>query len=153
MSMIRDFAPGDEPAIRGLASRLQIGTAGWRSRDAVSAAIDGWIGESLDRARRDPAQLKVALQDGVVVGFITLEERHHWSGDREAYIGELVVGANQEGRGIGSALVREARCWAWGRGCSRLSLTTGARNDRARAFYAHLGFLEEDITLSAHLDA
>ena len=90
----------------------------------------------------------VADLDGAVVGFVSVSVKQHWAGDRDAYIGELVVDATHEGQGVGRALVGAAVRWAQERGLSRITLETGAANRRARQFYATLGFEEEDIRLT-----
>jgi ribosomal protein S18 acetylase RimI-like enzyme len=153
MATIRDFTPADESPIRALAPRLNIPTGTGRDPAMVDAAILGWIEESIQRARTDPGQLKVAVDGEVLVGFVTLETRQHWSGDHDAHVGELVVAASHEGRGIGTALLDAAKRWAQAQGCSRLSLMTGASNARARALYAKLGFLEDDVVLSISIQA
>jgi GNAT superfamily N-acetyltransferase len=135
MATIRDFTPADESPIRALAPRLNIPTGTGRDPAKVDAAILGWIEESIQRARTDPGQLKVAVDGEVLVGFVTLETRQH------------------EGRGIGTALLDAAKRWAQAQGCSRLSLMTGASNARARALYAKLGFLEDDVVLSISIQA
>ena len=69
----------------------------------------------------------------------------------EAHIGELVVDTAAERVGIGRALVGQACEWAQQRGLHRISLETGAANHGARAFYARLGFVEEEVKLSGDL--
>jgi hypothetical protein len=41
-----------------------------------------------------------------------------------------------------------AERWAANRGLPRITLETGARNQRARRFHANAGYLEEDIRLT-----
>ena len=108
----------------------------------------GWVTEAIARVGRDDAILLVAESDGDVVGFVSVTEREHWSGDRDAEIGELVVRADAEGDGVGSALVAAARRWAREAGFGVLTLATGAENTRARGFYGRLGFIEEDVRLA-----
>jgi ribosomal protein S18 acetylase RimI-like enzyme len=91
----------------------------------------------------------VAEVDDSIAGFISLSEKKHWSGQVDAYIGELVVAPALEGRGIGSTLVRSAIDWSRQRGLERITLTTGVRNRRARDLYESLGFEEEDVNLTA----
>jgi GNAT superfamily N-acetyltransferase len=43
--------------------------------------------------------------------------------------------------------------WARRQGLACLSLDTGAANARARAFYAALGYEEEDVKLTKRLEA
>jgi GNAT superfamily N-acetyltransferase len=67
---------------------------------------------------------------------------------RQAYIGELATSETVEGRGVGTALVKACEQWAREQGYMLLTLTTGIANARALSFYHHLGFLDEDVTLT-----
>ena len=72
----------------------------------------------------------------------------HFTGDPDAYVGELVIDRRMEGRGAGRALIAAAEEWAASRGPARITLETGARNHRARRFYESAGYEEEGIRLS-----
>lgn len=69
----------------------------------------------------------------------------------DAYVGELVVDEQTTGHGVGRALMEAAECWARSAGHRRLSVETGAANLSARAFYAALGYAEEEVVLSRAL--
>lgn len=122
--------------------------APWREPVAVAEAVEGWVRSSLDRAVEAEQSVLVAELDRQVVGFVTVSQHRHWAGDTDAYIGELVVAPDYEGRGIGKALVRAALDWARSQGYQRVAVATGAANTAARALYASLGFDDEDVTLS-----
>jgi GNAT superfamily N-acetyltransferase len=127
---------------------LEIGVAPWRDPGKVTAAVRGWIESSLASAHRDNQAVLVAVLDGRPVGMVSLAERRHFTGDTDAYVGELVVDSSVEGRGAGRSLMAAAERWAAGRGLSRITLETGTRNHRARSFYASAGYQEEDIRLT-----
>ncbi|WP_409482933.1 N-acetyltransferase family protein [Arsenicicoccus dermatophilus] len=149
---VRVYEPGDRDEIVGMADRLTVGVAPWRDREAVVAAVRGWVTDAVDRAGTgDDRVVLVAEQAGVVVGFISTEEQRHWSGQLDVYVGELVVREDREGYGIGRALVRAVEEWARGRGVARIRLTTGAANDGALGLYEAVGYEREDITLSRAL--
>jgi GNAT superfamily N-acetyltransferase len=74
---------------------------------------------------------------------ISVGTRTHFTGDIDAYVGELVVAESMERQGIGAGLPRPAEAWAVERGFERLTLETGAAITRARAFYAAAGHDEE----------
>ena len=134
-----------------LADRLCEGVAGWRDREAVETTVRGWVQSSL-ASREDPGHtFLVGELDGDVVGFVTVSPSHHWSGEPEATIGELVVSRQAEGRGIGRALVEAAMRSARENGHARITVSTGAANARARALYGLLGFEDEDVSLSRAL--
>ena len=94
----------------------------------------------------------VADSDSGVVGLVTVGHRHHFSGQKDAYVGELVVAEAEEGRGIGRMLMQAAEGWARSQGLQYLTLETGAANGAARAFYAALGYQEEDIRFTKGTD-
>jgi GNAT superfamily N-acetyltransferase len=147
---IRPFVPTDTDEILSLALRLTIGVADWRPASGVAAAAHGWLTSSLDSASEDHP-VWVAEVDGRVVGVVTACARDHWSGERDAYVGELVVHEDHAGRGIGRALLSCAEDWARGRGFGRLRLETGEANRKARAFYARRGYVTEEVVLSKAL--
>ncbi|MEM9563347.1 MAG: GNAT family N-acetyltransferase [Actinomycetota bacterium] len=147
---VRATETADRAAVLALASRLEIGMSPWRDREAVARTVRNWIEASLD-AEDDTRASFVAAEDGVVVGFVSVEEQDHWSGDPEAYIGELIVADDREGRGIGRALVERAAAWGRERGRCRIALDTGAGNERALAFYRAIGFDHDEVRLSRAL--
>ena len=145
---IRPARDDDHPALLALSPRLTIGAAPWREPAKFAAAARGWIESSLAVADQDGHAVLVALLGGRVAGLVSLAERRHFTGDLDAYIGELVTDRAVEGRGAGRALLAAADQWATRRGLPRITLETGARNHRARRIYARSGYEEEDIRLS-----
>lgn len=145
--IVTPYQPSDRDAVLDLAPRLTLGVAAWRPTDGVDSAVREWFEESVN-ARGDGQATFVARLDGEVVGMVAVSEQRHWSGDLDAYIGELATAAGQERRGIGRALLARAERWATARGLTRITLETGAANAGARAFYSALGYLEEEIRLT-----
>jgi ribosomal protein S18 acetylase RimI-like enzyme len=90
----------------------------------------------------------VARLGGEIVGMVAVTEQRHWSGVLDAYVGELATAAHLEGRGIGRALLAAAESWASARGLARITLETGAANERARGFYGALGYRDEEVRLT-----
>jgi GNAT superfamily N-acetyltransferase len=78
---------------------------------------------------------------------VSVAEREHFTGELDAYVGELVVDGAMEGRGPGRVLMAAAEHWAADRGLPRITLETGARNHRARHFYEDAGYQEEEVRL------
>jgi ribosomal protein S18 acetylase RimI-like enzyme len=145
---IRPAREEDYPALLELSPRLTTGAAPWRDPARFAAAARGWIESSLASAHEDGHAVMVALLDGRVAGMVSLAEREHFTGDLDAYVGELVTDRAVEGRGAGQALMAAAEEWAAGRGLSRITLETGVRNQRARHFYGKAGYEEEEVRLS-----
>jgi len=118
----------DRDLLMEMAERLQEGVAAWRDPEAVRLAVSGWVRDSLrDLSDRNSAAF-VAERDGEVVGFVCVSERAHFTGEIDAYIGELVVSKAAEGGGVGRALVGAAEGWGRARGRKRVAVDTGAAN-------------------------
>jgi GNAT superfamily N-acetyltransferase len=115
-----------------MAERLQEGGAAWRDPEAVRLAVSGWVRESLEDLSDPDSGVFVAERDGEVVGFVCVSERAHFTGEVDAYIGELVVSKAAEGGGVGRALVGAAEDWGRARGRKRVVVDTGAANVPAR---------------------
>jgi ribosomal protein S18 acetylase RimI-like enzyme len=131
-----------------LAPRLTEWVAAWRDPAAVLAAVRGWVSDSATKASQDDHGFYVAEAGGRIVGLVTVYEQAHFSGQVDAYVGELVVAPGWEHRGIGRQLMRAAEGWAASRGLAFITLHTGADNTPARALYTSLGFTPEDVRLT-----
>lgn len=148
---VRRYEPDDRDAVLLLGRRLTSGIASWRDPAAAAAAVDGWARSSVDRAGTDGRAVFVAVDRGAVVGFVSVTERTHFTGEVEGYVRELAVAETGVRAGTGRALMAAAQTWASDRGLRRLSLETGAGNTAARSFYAALGYEEEEVRLSRGL--
>jgi ribosomal protein S18 acetylase RimI-like enzyme len=150
---IREYAPADRAAIMALAPRLMEGIPPWRDAAAWLTAVQGWLASAADTAGLPGQAVFVAVDGDQVVGMVHAAERAHFTGQVDAYVGELASAAGQERRGIGSALMQAAEEWGAQRGLEYLTLETGTANHTARAFYAALGYLEEDVRLTKKIRA
>lgn len=148
---IRPAQEQDRPGVLALAPRLAVGVAPWRDRTAAAATGSSWLEDSLATAGRGEGIVFVAVAAGKVAGVISARPAKHFTGERDGYIGELAVDESAARRGIGRALVEAVRAWAQDQGLANLSLHTGAFNTNARAFYAALGFREEEVRLTLKL--
>ncbi|MFY9778351.1 MAG: GNAT family N-acetyltransferase, partial [Trebonia sp.] len=144
---IRPASDADKEAIFALAPRLAEGVAPWRDQNEARAAGRRWLADSLAAAAGD-GTVFVAADGNAIAGVISVRPSRHFTGERDAYIGELAVAEHAARRGIGSALVEAAEGWAREHGLVNLTLHTGALNTGARAFYAALGFAEEEVRLT-----
>ena len=147
MLRVRLYDAADREFVFSLAARLAIGMPAWRDRQLWLAAVAGWLNESLDPHNQGTVAFVAEDGDGERVGFATVSHNTHFTGERQAYIGELATSAAAEGRGIGAALVRACEQWARDQGYAILTLSTGAANTRALGFYHHLGYQDEDVKL------
>lgn len=145
---IRPAGDGDRDGILALAPRLAEGLPPWRDQDEALAAGRRWLEDSLAEASSGGGAVFVAADAGAIAGVISVRAARHFTGERDGYIGELAVARRAARRGIGRALVAAADGWARDRGLANLTLHTGAFNPGARAFYAALGFAEEELRLT-----
>lgn len=145
---IRAYLHADRDAVVALAPRLTEGVAAWRDPDAVLSAVAEWIAAAADGADEPDRATYVAIDGDEVVGIVSVTQRTHWTGQADAYVGELITAAGHERRGIARRLMAAAEAWGVQRGLSFLTLETGAGNRTARAFYAALGYQEEDVRLT-----
>jgi ribosomal protein S18 acetylase RimI-like enzyme len=148
---IREYAVSDRDAIISLAPRLAEGKPPWRDDEAWLAATRGWVTGAADSANAPDHAVFVAVDGDQVVGIIHAAERTHFTGQVDAYVGELITAAGHERRGIARALMQAAEEWGAARGLDYLTLETGARNLPARAFYQAIGYLEEDVRLTKQI--
>ena len=78
--------------------------------------------------------------EGSVIGFIHLECVDDLIEERKLEIKALVVNENARGKGIGKALVEEAKKWAKKRELHTIYLNCNILRDRTHAFYLREGF-------------
>lgn len=145
---IRPYRAADRDAVMALAPRLTEWVAAWRDPATVLPAVQGWVRDSIGAAGQPGRAVYVAEDGDGVAGLVTVGESTHYTGQVDAYVGELAVRPGKERRGIATQLMAAAEAWAAGRGLSFLTLHTGAANQPARQLYASLGFKEEDVRLT-----
>jgi GNAT superfamily N-acetyltransferase len=133
--------------VLALAKRLAIGLAPWRDPAKMHAAARRWIEDDIAGIGEMGAVLIAEDAAGRLLGFVTIARAVHFTGDIQAYVGELAVAEQAEGRGAGRALMAAAEAWARAHDYGFVALDTGAANTRARAFYAQLGYHEESVKL------
>jgi ribosomal protein S18 acetylase RimI-like enzyme len=147
-AQVRPFQPGDRGQVLALAPRLTEGAAAWRDPAAVRRAAQNWVQTSVDTAAEPSRAVYVAMASDRVVGVVSIREQTHFTGQTDAYVGELAVAPGMERRGIATALMDAAEAWAADRGLAFLTLHTGAANQPARSLYRRLGYREEELLLT-----
>ncbi len=144
----REYNPADRDAVIALAPRLTDGMPTWREPAAWLSAVRGWVRDSAVNAGQPGHAMYVAVAGEQVVGLVSVSERTHFTGQVDAYVGELITAAGMERRGIARALMAAGRPGALAHGLRCLTLETGAANQSDRSFYAALGYCEEDVRLT-----
>ncbi len=148
---IRPVETADHDGVMRLAPRLLVGVDPSRPTDLVRAAIQSWLEESVKSAGSDGQAGWVAEHDGSVIGFVSVSAGDHWCGEKDAWIGELMVDERYERRGIARSLIAKAEEWGTQRGLTHIRLSTGAANHGARALYDRLGYGLNEVTLTKEL--
>jgi ribosomal protein S18 acetylase RimI-like enzyme len=110
--------------------------------------VEGWIQESINQHNQKTMIFLAEGEHGERLGFATVSHSEHFTGQPQAYIGELATSETAEAQGVGRALVAACEGWAREQRYALLTLSTGAGNTRALGFYHHLGFRDEDVTLT-----
>src|SRR5690242_19042250 len=101
MIRVRPYHPGDRAFVLGLAPRLTIGMPPWRDPQRCLAAVEGWIAGSIER-HGDATMVFVAEDErGERLGFASVTHEAHFTGERQASIGELAISEAAEGAGVG----------------------------------------------------
>jgi predicted N-acetyltransferase YhbS len=97
---IRPYQPADRSQVMALAPRLTEWVARWRDPAKVLPAVQGWVRDSIDALTQPGHAFYVAEDGNTIVGLVTVTERTHFTGQVDAYVGELAVKAWMERRGI-----------------------------------------------------
>lgn len=89
----------------------------------------------------------VAEDDGEIVGSYGLVIMQHFShsGHASAVIKDVVVRANTQGKGVGTAMMHHANDFAIEEGCYKIGLSSAKERDVAHAFYKKLGYEQHGI--------
>jgi ribosomal protein S18 acetylase RimI-like enzyme len=145
---VRAYRPADRDQVLALAPRLAEWVAAWRDPAAVLDAVQGWVRGSIEACGQPGHGVYVAAVGDEIAGFISVSERTHFTGQADAYVGELAVRPGLERRGVATRLMAAAQAWAADHGLQFLTLETGAASQPARSLYRALGFQEEDIRLT-----
>ncbi len=127
---IRDLAPGDEAAWRGIwAEYLTF----YEVSLAPEVTSNTWA-RLMDPS--SPLKGRVAVQEGRLMGFaLHLTHGSTWVIGEDCYLEDLCVTAAARGEGIGRALIEDLIALGKTQGWNRLYWHTNESNTRARALY------------------
>jgi ribosomal protein S18 acetylase RimI-like enzyme len=127
--LVRAFKESDEPRVIEL----------WM----FGGLLKPWNDPKKDIARKLKMQrdlFLVAELEGVVVGVVMAGYEGH-----RGWINYLAVDIGQRRRGIGTALMRDAERRLRLLGCPKINLQIRRENTAVQAFYAAIGFSEDDV--------
>ncbi len=148
---VRLYTPADREFLLSLAPRLTIGIAPWRNREAMETAMRQFIIDSIEQHLTQTTIFIAMNQQRLQLGFASISHAKNFTGEPQAYLGELAIREDAEGHGIGNTLIKACEEWSRNQGYPILVLDTGTANEHARRFYQHLGFQEESVRLVKQL--
>ncbi|MGB7341680.1 MAG: GNAT family N-acetyltransferase [Phototrophicaceae bacterium] len=90
----------------------------------------------------------VADDDGDLLGTYGIIIMQHFShaGGVSAVINDVVVRANTQGQGIGTAMMQHAHDFAITHGCYKISLSSAKERELAHQFYEKLGYEQHGLS-------
>ncbi|MBA3943372.1 MAG: GNAT family N-acetyltransferase [Herpetosiphonaceae bacterium] len=121
---ICSYEPADHDAVLRLAPRLVIGIAPWRDPEGMLAAAQRWIEGSIEGRGSNRAVLVAKDSQANVIGFVSAARDTNFTGELQAYVGELVVDEHAEGQGVGRLLMEAVENWARAQGYHLVVLPT-----------------------------
>ena len=122
MDVIRRLRPGDEPTLQNVCSR-------YKSRVPSDE-------EAARALALDDVHIWIAEVDSELAGFAYAHELQRIDGDTMVFLYELEVDERFRRRGLGRALVEQAKALAAGR---RAFVLTGLDNESGQRTYASVG--------------
>lgn len=157
--VIRPFVPDERDVVIDLLqelNRIEDGFIGDRPTDRASAEACLAYDEAHIAASEGGALL-VAVEDGVVLGFLALSIEKGVPFVREELrrhgrVMDLVIAEAARGGGIGSALLKEAEGIARRAGCRSVLVGVVHGNEKAQAAYAKNGFQPYTLDMLKPID-
>lgn len=135
---VRIASPADLEAVRSVATITWHATYGaLLKRSTIDAFLRRAYSDYSLLATLNAGGLWLLEQDGEVVAYMRLSMQ-----DDVGFLGALYVLPKAQRQGHGRRLWGSAEAWFAARGARQVRLTVAEGNDRARAFYKHLGFEE-----------
>ena len=126
--VVRTLTPADAPRVHALMELC------YENGFGGVPDYETWWATTRHDDEYDPTLCLVAAADGErPVGFALV-----WN---SAFIKDLVVRPDWQGRGLGSALLSETFATLKGRGFESVALKVNAENHKARSLYARMGFV------------
>jgi len=149
---IRPFSAEDQPFLGRVAPRMHPGqTASPRDPAILDRFFSGLADGNF--LSKPGAQAFVATIDGQACGIISVyPDKDYFTDHPRAYVDNLAVAQESEGKGVGRALLDHVERWARDQGFREVVLDVFAGNQRAIAFYERQGYRPDHIRMAKPLD-
>ena len=146
---IRAARPGDEQQLIDLFARLDRQTSFMLFEpDERSTTIDEQAAIIERATNSDRTLLLVAEHNDAIVGFLGASG-NQFLRNRHVVAFAMGVDADNQGRGIGKALIDALETWAEQNDYYRIEMTVQKENNRARRLYESCGFKTEGVKSAA----
>jgi ribosomal protein S18 acetylase RimI-like enzyme len=137
---LREALIEDVPALVPLMGTLGYPTDEGRLREGLAAIL------------ADPSYRTVVAEEGdSVVGLVGMRRGLRYEAGSYVQLAALVVAEGQQGRGVGSALVREVERWARAQGARMITLNSAHHRTDAHRFYERLGYEATGLRFSKRI--
>jgi ribosomal protein S18 acetylase RimI-like enzyme len=149
---IRPFSAEDRPFLARIALRMHPGQTA-SPRDPT--ILDRFFSDLADGnfLTKPGAQAFVATIDGQACGVISVyPDKDYFTDHPRAYVDNLAVARESEGKGVGRTLLDYVERWARDHGFREVVLDVFANNQRAIAFYERQGYRPDHIRMAKPLD-
>lgn len=140
---IRPASVEDAPATAAILREMseELNSTPRQPHEVPTAAEDA---EAIRRIARDGGVWLVAVEDGVVVGWVNAQRGKRDSMKHVADLG-ITLTRSARGRGIGEQLMRALEAWARASGVRKLTLGVFRDNERAVRLYRRLGYQVDGV--------
>jgi ribosomal protein S18 acetylase RimI-like enzyme len=147
MITIRKALAADADFIRKHAYRLlDFDLPAWREKPQMTQADITHITHALSANKPDDCIFIAVDENDKRCGFIrVLMQTDYYTGELHAHVGDIVVSAAFEGKGIGKLLLAKADAWAKENKARWITLNVFEGNRHARAVYEKAGYKVEWI--------
>jgi len=142
---LRSATAEDEVFLIALTRRLgEVLLPPWRSPAEVAASDHELLREAVRSAAPDTLIRIVEDVRGNRLGYTLVTTKvDYFTREPHAYVENLVLVPEAEGRGIARILMADAEAWARSRGFRRVALNVFVTNQKAIGLYQHLGYRPE----------
>src|SRR5437667_11917117 len=101
MIRVRPYVHTDREFVLNLAPRLAIGIPSWRDPNKMIATAQSWITGSIEQHGYKTMVFIAENELEERLGFATVSHSTHFTGEGQAYIGELATSEETESHGVG----------------------------------------------------
>lgn len=151
--IIRPAEAADRDFMFGLAPRLAaVADLPWHTVSDLIAFQHRYMKLAFARPKDEIVTLIAEDQSGAPLGFIHAEAAtDSVTLERCGYVTVLATTAAAEGQGVAQGLIEGVEDWARGKGFRLLGLDVFANNQRTRAFYRRMGYVEDSLRLTKEI--